>query len=62
MIVNDHVFVCAARGTVFVIEPNDKLKTVAKNEIGEEIAASPAVIGDTLYLRTAKHLYAFGTR
>ena len=62
MIVNDHVYVCAARGTVFVIEPNDKLKTVAKNEIGEEIAASPAVIGDTLYLRTAKHLYAFGTR
>ena len=62
MAVNDQIYVCAARGTVFVIDPNDKLKIAATNEIGEDIAATPAVVGDKLYLRTAEHLYAYGTR
>jgi hypothetical protein len=27
--------------------------------LGERVAATPAIADDTLYFRTAKHLYAF---
>ncbi|MFC1759010.1 hypothetical protein ACFL2H_09615, partial [Planctomycetota bacterium] len=46
------IFVGSERGTVFVITPNDKLTVVATNKIGEDIAASPAVVNSTRYLRT----------
>jgi outer membrane protein assembly factor BamB len=32
---------------------------VAKSTIGERTAATPAIADDTLYIRTANHLYAF---
>jgi hypothetical protein len=33
---------------------------VAKNPpLGERTAATPAIADDTLYVRTAEHLYAF---
>ncbi len=41
-----------------VLEPSRKFKILATNSLGdEELRASPAVIGKTLFVRTAKHLY-----
>ena len=38
----------------------DKPEVVAKNpKLGERVAATPAIADDTLYVRTAGHLYAF---
>ena len=35
-------------------------EVVAKNEpLGERTSATPAIADDTLYIRTAGHLYAF---
>jgi hypothetical protein len=34
---------------------------VSRNDLGEAVQASPAIVGSTLYLRTASKLYAFGT-
>jgi hypothetical protein len=37
-----------------------KPEVVARNPgLGEKTSATPAIAGNTLYLRTAKHLYAF---
>jgi outer membrane protein assembly factor BamB len=37
-----------------------KLKVVTTNPpLGERTAATPAIADDTLYVRTAGHLYAF---
>jgi len=33
---------------------------VAVNKLGENVRATPAVAGDTLYVRSAGHLWAFG--
>ena len=39
----------------------DKPQEIAKSEpLGERISATPAIADNTLYVRTAGHLYAFG--
>lgn len=51
-------------GTITVIEGGSKpVKTVATNPpLGERTAATPAIADDTLYVRTAGHLYAFAEK
>jgi len=44
-------------GTTIVLEPGDTYKEVAKNDLGEMMLASPAVAGDSLFLRTERKLY-----
>lgn len=40
-----------------------KAEVVVRNpELGERVAATPAIADDTLYVRTAGHLYAFSAR
>lgn len=55
-------FASLDEGIVTVIEAGvDKPTEVFKSEpFGERISATPAIAEDTLYLRTAGHLYAFG--
>lgn len=62
----------AANGHIYFTSLNDGVVTVmkagsrspeivAKNpKLGERVAATPAIAEDTIYLRTAGHLYAFG--
>ncbi len=57
--VGDHLIVCAHRGTVFVLRDGERLEIVARNELGETISATPAVVDNTLYLRAEKNLWAF---
>ena len=54
-------FVSLDDGTVTVLEGGIEAgKVVAKNPpLGERTAATPAIADDTLYVRTAEHLYAF---
>ena len=41
-----------------MIEPARQFKTLAVNKLsGEELMASPAVAGNSLFVRTAEHLY-----
>ncbi len=49
-------------GVVTVVKAGAKsLEIVAKNpKLGEKVAATPAIADDTIYIRTAENLYAFG--
>ena len=58
--VGDHLLICAQRGTVFMVRAGDHLEIVARNDLGEGLSATPAVVANTLYLRGEKHLWAFG--
>jgi outer membrane protein assembly factor BamB len=61
----------AANGNIYFASLNDGVVTVLKGgeatpmvvtenpSLGERIAATPAIADDTLYVRTAGHLYAF---
>jgi outer membrane protein assembly factor BamB len=55
------VYVASQRGTVVVMDAtSDTLKVLARNDLKEPLFASPAIVDGTLYLRTDKHLFAFG--
>ncbi len=58
--VGDKLITVSNQGTVTVIQIGDKLEVLARNKFGEEIFATPAIAGNTLYLRTTNHLYAIG--
>jgi hypothetical protein len=48
------------RGVVTVIQVDDELKILAKNDFGDKIFATPAIAENKIYLRTTVHLYALG--
>ncbi|MDJ0839124.1 MAG: PQQ-binding-like beta-propeller repeat protein [Acidobacteriota bacterium] len=54
------VFASSQEGDVYVIEPGDQYKLLAKMEMGETIMSTPAIAHGTLFLRTRGHLYAIG--
>ncbi len=56
------IYLASRNGIVTVIDSGDNLKIRAKNNLGELITATPAVVDNKLYLRTYKALYAFGER
>lgn len=62
---NGHIYcISYEEGVVTVLKAGAKTPTVvAKNpKLGEKVSATPAIADDTLYIRTEKHLYAFGKK
>jgi len=57
-------FVSLADGAVTVLKAGSKApEVVAENPpLGERVAATPAIADNTLYIRTAGHLYAFAEK
>jgi outer membrane protein assembly factor BamB len=56
------VYFSSGKGVVTVAEAGDTLQVKACNPIGEPIYATPAIADDALYVRTARHLWAFGSK
>jgi outer membrane protein assembly factor BamB len=56
----DKLIAASTRGVVTVIQVDDELKVLARNDFREKIFATPAVVENKIYLRTAGHLYALG--
>jgi outer membrane protein assembly factor BamB len=54
------VYVGSLRGMVTVIDGGDKFQVLEHNDLKEQIAATPALVDGVVYVRTDKHLYAFG--
>ena len=55
------LYLSGTDGTVSVIRAGRAFELLAKNTIDTgRLAASPAVSGDTIYLRTAEALFAVG--
>ncbi len=46
---------------MFVLATGDELEIVAPNEFDEGIYATPAIVANTMYLRTPRPLWAIGT-
>jgi outer membrane protein assembly factor BamB len=56
----DKIIAASVKGVVTVIQVDDELKILARNDFGEKIFATPAIAENKIYLRTAGHLYALG--
>lgn len=57
---NGFLYVASAEGVITVLEAGAQFKVVSKVDLEEGIKATPAIMGDSIYVRTAKKLYAFG--
>jgi hypothetical protein len=47
-------------GTTFVVAAGPTFEVIAKNPLGEECSASPAVSHEKLFFRTSQHLWCIG--
>lgn len=59
MFVDGNVYILDEEGTVTVFPAGTSYDPVATNKLGERALASPAVDSNSLYIRTAKHVYKF---
>ena len=50
------------KGECLVLATGDKFALLAKNELGEESRATPAIADGVLYLRTLSHLSAISSK
>jgi len=57
-----HVYFVSQPGVVTVIRAGGKYERLAVNDLGDEVAATPALVDGRLFVRTGRHLYAFGAR
>jgi len=53
------IYVGSGEGVLSVIADADRLEVLARNDFGEPIVATPALADGHIYVRTARHLYAF---
>jgi outer membrane protein assembly factor BamB len=53
------IYVASDYGAVTVLEADDDLKVLAHNELPDAVLATPAIVDGTLFVRTAKQLFAF---
>jgi outer membrane protein assembly factor BamB len=53
------IYVASQNGVMLVLAAGEAFTELARAEFREPIMATPAIVGDTLYVRTAGHLYAF---
>jgi outer membrane protein assembly factor BamB len=57
------VYLPSHSGTIVVVDARAKaLKVLARNAIGEKITATPALVENLMYVRTDRHLFAFGRK
>ncbi|MEX2142853.1 MAG: PQQ-binding-like beta-propeller repeat protein [Pirellulales bacterium] len=63
---DNRVYLVGRNGTTVVIkhavEPAEDFEILATNELGEDVDASPAIVGNELFLRGGEHLYCIAER
>ena len=52
------LYIATEDGDMFVVKAGPQYELIAKNPVGEAILATPALAGDLLIVRGAKHLFA----
>jgi outer membrane protein assembly factor BamB len=55
------VYVTGRNGATLVLSHETELRVLAINELDDQFSASPALVGEALYLRGEKYLYRIGT-
>lgn len=53
------IYTASDRGVITVLQAGDRLHVVAQTDLKEAIMATPVLMGSTLYVRSAGHLWAF---
>ena len=59
---NGLIYAASQKGVVTAWNAGDALKVLARNDLGEQVMATPAVVDGQIFVRTEKHLYCFGEK
>ena len=59
ILADEKIYIPNYNGVVTVLKTGDTLEVIAKNKLNENIGSSPIATGNTLYIRTTEHLFAF---
>jgi len=54
------IYIASGNGIITVFAAGDRLQILARNNLEEPIFATPAAVGNRLFVRTVKYMYAFG--
>ena len=57
----DRLYVIGRGGTTVVLRRGDAFEVLAVNHLEDTFSASPAIVGNEIYLRGLRYLYAIGT-
>ena len=60
LIADGKLFTTSGAGRISVLSLGPKPQTLAANDMGEDVYATPAITDGTIYVRTHKRLFAFG--
>jgi outer membrane protein assembly factor BamB len=55
----DRIYLLSEAGKTVVLQNGPEIKVLAINELDEKFHASPAIVGNAIYLRGDKHLFCF---
>ena len=55
--VKDRIYITGANGTFYVVKHGTDFEVLSQNKLEDDFHASPAVVGNNLYLRGFKYLY-----
>jgi outer membrane protein assembly factor BamB len=56
---DDKIYVGTDGGMLVVFKPGERFEVLARNDLKEAILATPALVDNTIYVRTDQHLFAF---
>jgi outer membrane protein assembly factor BamB len=56
------IYIVGRNGKCLVLKNSDKFEKLATNVLDDEIDASPAIVGDQLFLKGKKHLYCIANK
>ena len=60
VLAGNRIYIASHRGILTVFETGDNLNILAQSDLNEKIMATPAIVDNKLYIRTADSLFAFG--
>jgi len=60
--VGDRVYVAGRNGTTLVVKNADTFEVLATNKLDDGFDASPAIVGDELFLKGNKSMYCIAKR
>jgi hypothetical protein len=59
---NKQIYIVSQKGKTYVIKHGPEFNVLAVNQLDDQFAASPAMIGNCLYLRGEKYLYCISEK
>ena len=62
VMIGDKIIIINEQGAVFIFKAARVFEELARNSLGEQVYASPAIADDRLYIRGFKHLFCIGAK